>query len=176
MLSRGRIFLGILCSLALLALPVQAQKRLEDPQTHCDPFYGTDIGPSILALPDGTWQTVSSDCTATAGCDEYFDFQCAGGEVVSFTFCSQGGSASWDTGISTFSGAGFPTIEDCNDDTCDLQSELDWNVPDGAVYRMRVGGFGGASGSYTLAYNLPATCTILGALPVELEWVEVEKK
>ena len=162
------------CAVLVSVTPSAAQKPQETPESHCDASYAVDIGPNVTAQPDGTWQTVSGDCTGISGCDHYFDFTCLGGEAVILSFCQMGGTADFDTGLSTWSGAGFPTQESCNDDTCSLLSEVSWTVPAGGTYRMRVGAFGGGSGTYTLAYQMPATCTIENAIPAELTEFEVE--
>ena len=152
----------LICMVATTGVAV-AQKWVEAPRTHCDPNYTTDIGPTILAQPDGTIQTVSGDCTLISGCDDYFDITCSAGDTLFMTFCSGGGTAGFDTGLSTWSGAGFPTMEACNDDTCGLQSELTFVFPATDTFRARIGGFAGANGPYTLAYSAPAGCIITGA-------------
>jgi len=162
----------VFCGLLLLTLPVAAQKQSIEPDTHCDPNFGTDIGGNFAGQSNGAFITVAGDCTATPGCDDYFDLNCAGGETITATFCANGGSSPFDTGISTWDGG---TNLDCNDDTCGLQSELTTALPAAAgTYRVRIGGFGGDAGAYTLAFQAPATCTIVGAVPVTLQSVEVE--
>lgn len=158
---------------ALIALPALAQKPGGAPETHCDPnFTGNDLGPSFPGQSNGSFILVSGDCSATPGCDDYFDIACAGGETITGSFCSNGGTADFDTGISTWSGT---TNLDCNDDTCGLQAELTTVLPAApGTYRVRIGGFGGDSGTYTLAFQAPATCSIVGGVPVTLQSVDVE--
>jgi hypothetical protein len=156
----------------LLAVPAMAQKTSVVPTTHCDPNFGTDIGANFPGQSNGVFITVAGDCTATPGCDDYFDLDCAGGETITATFCNNGGSSPFDTGISTWNGG---TNLDCNDDSCGLQSELVTALPGAAgTYRVRIGGFGGDSGPYTLAFQAPSSCTIVGAVPVTLQSIDVE--
>jgi hypothetical protein len=127
--------------------------------THCDPIFNTDIGPN-MDPPNGGAQAVADDCTGDPGCNDYFDMILAAGDTVSLSFC---GLATWDTGLSVWSGAGFGTLEACNDDFCGLQSQLAFVAPAAGTYRMRVGGFGGSNGSYTLQYSATAGSVIIGA-------------
>jgi hypothetical protein len=156
-----RICVTLLC-LSVAAVPASAQKGPESPETHCDPVFNTDVGSAIGVQPDGTWQTYSGDCTADGGCNDYFEITCSAGATLDLSFCSNGGTADWDTGLSIWSADGS-VMEDCNDDSCSLQSELSWVFPADMTVWMRVGGFGDASGAYTLAYSAPADCVISGA-------------
>ncbi|MFT6107911.1 MAG: hypothetical protein ACJA2W_000820 [Planctomycetota bacterium] len=69
------------------------------------------------------------------------------------------GSA-YDSALEIFSGAcGSLTLEECNDDACSQQSSVSIPVTAavGAIYYIRVGGFGGATGSgQILAFEGPA--------------------
>lgn len=157
--------------LLLLSLPAAAQKAEVVPSNHCDPEFASDIGMNFASQPNGSFVTASGDCTATPGCDDYFDITCAGGETVTATFCSNGGTADFDTGLSSWNGV---AQIDCNDDTCALLSEMSTVIPAAGTFRIRIGGFGTGSGTYTVAVQAPATCSIVGALPVTLQTVEVE--
>lgn len=152
----------VLICLCAVAVPAWAQKGPEDPETHCDPVFNTDIGPAIMVQPDGTWQNYAGDCTGDNGCNDYLEITCPAGSTLDLSFCANGGAASWDTGLSIWSAAGT-VMEDCNDDTCGLQSELSWVFPADMSVWMRVGGFAGSNGPYTLAYQAPAGCVITGA-------------
>jgi hypothetical protein len=129
--------------------------------THCDATFNTDIGP-IMDQPNGTTQTVSEDCTGDNGCNDYFDIILAASDPLSLTLCGPNGTANFDTGLSVWSGPpGFTTQQSCNDDFCGLQSQLNFVAPAAGTYRVRIGGFGGSSGSYTLAYTAPSSSTIV---------------
>ena len=136
---------------------------------HCSAIYNTDIGP-MMETPDGTIQTVSEDCTGDSGCNDYFDMILAAGDQVFLTFCSSGGTANFDTGLSVWSGPpGFISNRACSDDFCAFLSQVTFVASVAGTYRMRIGGFSGASGSYTLAYSAPLGSTIIGAIPICFE-------
>jgi hypothetical protein len=48
----------------------------------------------------------------------------------------------------------------CNDDSCDLQSTIEATVTPGATYLIRVAGFGGATGSFTVTTSYPPPPTL----------------
>lgn len=163
---------GLYCFIALAALvavPALADKA-PGPENHCDPEFVFDIGPLFLQQPNGSFITTSNDCTVRPGCDDYFDLVCGGGETVTVSFCQGGGSAAWDTGLSNWVGG---VLDQCSDDFCGLQSEITFSAVAGSQ-RVRVGGFADDSGPYTLAINAPSTCDITGAVPVELQNIDVE--
>lgn len=122
---------------------------------HCSAVFSTNIAP-FMAQPNGTFQIVSQDCTGDAGCNDYFDITLLAGDTLNLTFCSNGGTATFDTALSVWDGPGFGTLRVCNDDFCGLLSQVTFVAPADGIYRVRVGGFGAASGRYTLAYRAPA--------------------
>ena len=64
----------------------------------------------------------------------------------------------YDSTIEAFSGtcAGLTSLG-CNDDSCGLQSAVGFPVTMGTTYFIRVGGFGGATGSFPLNINVTPT-------------------
>jgi hypothetical protein len=123
-----------------------------------------------MDFPNGSTQVVSEDCTGDPGCNDYFDVVLEAGDPLSLSFCPTDGSANFDTGLSLWSGPGFSTLLACNDDFCGLSSQLNFTAPAAGIYRVRIGGFSGDSGSYTLAYTAPAGSTIIGAgLRIEID-------
>ena len=161
-----------LCSLAmaLLVMPISAQQ-----ETHCQDTFLTDIG-SLMFQPNGSFQTVTRNCSGNPSCDDYFDISCPQGAQLTLTFCSNGGTANFDTGISVWSGGSFDFQEGCNDDACaGFLSTLVFDVPATGDYRVRIGSQElSEAGSYILAYQAPESCEILGAIPVELQSIEIE--
>jgi hypothetical protein len=139
----------------------------------CEASFGADIGGLLAGPGTGTWTTVSRDCSASPGCDDYFHLQCPAGALVQTTFCHHGGSASWDTGLSAWA-PGHQTLLFCNDDACGEQSDMVWTVQSEGLHHVRIGGAGGASGPYTLAVNIPTNCSVEIVIPVELQSFEVE--
>ena len=172
----SRKSLAIVGVLVLTALPAGAQKTSIAPETHCDPsFTGSDIGASFPGQSNGIYVTASSDCTGVPGCDDYFDIACAGGETITVSFCNGGGTADFDTGLSTWDSGLGPVFLDCDDDTCAQLSDLTTVLPSTPdTYRVRIGAFGAAGGTYTVAFRAPASCSILGVVPVTLQSVEVQ--
>lgn len=133
---------------------------------HCDPNFITDIGPDMNTAngqPNGAIQTFAGDCTGTSGCGDYFDLSMQNAAEFFGTFCSDGGSAAWDTGISVWGPNDFSINAACNDDVCGLASELAYTATSAGVYRVRIGGFGGDNGPYTLAYSAPLGTGLAGA-------------
>ena len=100
--------------------------------------------------------------------DQHFLFGGSGcvGQTITFTTC---GLANFDTGLSVsayddddtrrLSGGG--NLLACNDDYCGLQSTLAFTIPDDHVYLLRVGGFGGSTGSGSVSWTeVPAACSV----------------
>jgi hypothetical protein len=131
--------------------------------THCDPCPDVE---SVLN-PTGAWQTIAGSTANASNGDYSYQFCAIADGGYGFSFCQQGGTADFDTGLSiwTLQGAacGGTTPIACVDDFCGLLSELIWIAPADGMYVLRVGGFGGATGDYVLAYY-GRTC---GATAVE---------
>ena len=69
---------------------------------------------------------------------------------------------SYDSKLDVYTGAcGSLTSVACNDDACGLQSTVTWASTAGVTYRIRVHGFAGATGAFTLA----VTCATSLAAP-----------
>ncbi|MBD3638481.1 MAG: T9SS type A sorting domain-containing protein [Crocinitomicaceae bacterium] len=111
---------------------------------------GGTNGGAIAPAPTSTYQTMSvSDGTyytfdvATAGCDSYV-----------FTFCSNGGSASFDTQITILDNSGSPVAGGYNDDFCSLQSQVTWTPTTTGTYRILIMTYNcsNSGNSGTLAY------------------------
>ena len=145
---------------AILAMPTPARA------THCNATFNQDIGPG-MGQPTGSIQLYSGNCSGSSGCNQYFDITLNAGGAVFLSFCSSGGFASWDTGFSAWDGAGYTAMRMCVDDTCGLQTETTFVAPYTGTFRIRVGGWGGSSGAYTLAWSAPAGSVIGGAGPID---------
>lgn len=107
---------------------------------------------------NGPFTTVGSTTSAPAwscasgGNDIWFTYVAGGAGTLTVSTC---GVASWDTAIQVFSGScGALTSVACNDDSCSLQSQVSIPVTLGTYY-VRVGGFGGATGSFSLNVSGP---------------------
>jgi hypothetical protein len=83
----------MVCGAALGALMVAASAL--PASATCDLAYTTTrLGLPAMAQPDGTFQTITRDCTGIAGCSDYFDINLEAGDTLYLTFCERnGGSA-----------------------------------------------------------------------------------
>ncbi len=134
----------------------------------CDPIFTTRIGPPSMAQPNGSFQTVSEDCTGLAGCSDFFDVELQENDQLDLTFCSDGGTASFNTDISIWKGPQFDDLEECSEATCGSLTDLTFFAPDAGTYRVRIGRVGPfpplfPGGPYTLAYSGPIGSTIAPA-------------
>ena len=138
--------------------------------THCNANFSTDIS-GVLNPFNPSPQTLTRTCTIS-GCDDYFDMSLLAGQSVTLSFCNNGGTSNFDTGLSAWNGAGFTTNLVCVDDVCGLNSEMTFVAPANDTYRFRIGGFSGASGTYTLAYSASfSQAPVAGVeIPTVSEW------
>jgi len=155
-----RAVLVVALVLGLLAVAAPAARA------QCVDSFSQDIGASMTDSA-GSWRTFSGNCSGLYSCEHYFDLYIPAGASFDVSLCNMGGSAGWDTTLGVYGGASFSTQHWCDDDGClfGLQSEISLiaNVSD--IYRVRIGGYWGASGSYTIAYrwdwgvSLVSACT-----------------
>ncbi len=120
---------------------------------------GSASGSTVLANVDGP----ATSCTGgTVGPDVWYTIV-GNGTPITASLCG----SSYDTKIDVYTGAcGVLTnIGGCNDDFCGLQSQMTWTSTLGVVYRIRVHGFGGSTGNFTLAVTCLATPPPCLALP-----------
>lgn len=93
-----------------------------------------------------------SSCAGTGDVlDVWFSITVATGGVVTFDTI---GGATWDTTLSAFSACDGVELA-CNDDTNGLQSRINVNFAMGQTVLIRVAGFGGASGPFTMHVSAP---------------------
>jgi hypothetical protein len=116
-------------------------------QTSClnCPSYDFSINPAT------TWQTHSSSHPAN-GCKMYRISVTPGYEYTFKTGCGDGATANYDTYLELFNTSCNIIIS--NDDGCESsRSKITWTATSSGYVYLRVKGFSGAGGSYTLAYN-----------------------
>ncbi|MFT7073848.1 MAG: hypothetical protein ACJAX3_002848, partial [Patiriisocius sp.] len=119
---------------------------------------------SAACLFDGN-QTFSGTISPTAAYQtqtnvssgNYFTINTVCGSTYNFTFCSNGGSASWDTQITVLNTAGNTQLA-YNDDACGLQSNISYTATTTGtiqvlISRWNCNNTGGSTGA-TLAYNV----------------------
>jgi hypothetical protein len=106
--------------------------------------------------------TLSGTLTPTAGYQtvsvtngNYYNVNVSCGSSYNFTFCSNGGSASWDTQITLLDNAGVTTLA-YNDDNCGLQSNVSYTATSTGTIRVLISLYScnnGGGNTATLAYN-----------------------
>ena len=125
---------------------------------------GTNSG-ALSPAPSGTFQTMGvSDgnfYTFTVGTVTGCSFP-----TYTFTFCSNGGNASYDTQITILDNSG--TVQAYNDDFCGLQSQVNFTPTSAGTYRVLINRFNctNGGGAATLAYQVstPAGSSALFSL------------
>jgi len=127
-----------------------------------------------IVLVDGTNGSFSSAGAFTSspswGCasggnDVWFSYTAQGSGTLSVSTC---GLSGYDTALQMFSGScGSLTSIACNDDSCSLQSTVSASVTAGTYY-IRVGGYNGATGSFSLDVSGPSAPPTPPAAPSSL--------
>ncbi len=113
-------------------------------------FGGAQVSAGTLT-PTAAYQTVSGVSNG-----QYFTINAVCGSVYNFTFCSNGGTAGWDTQITVLASNGTTSLA-YNDDNCGLQSNVSYTAASsGTIYVLITEYFCNFDGSFsgaTLAYN-----------------------
>jgi len=133
----------VLVSFAL-ALPVEAQGS--DSCTTPTAISGE----GVFAF-DSTAATTGSQGQSNCGTfgavhrDIWFVWTAPEDGQASLSLC---GTASFDTEVLAYSGAGCPggNALACNDDACGLQSQIGWEVASGTTYTIQLGSYPGSAG------------------------------
>ncbi|MEO0652261.1 MAG: hypothetical protein AAFZ65_16425 [Planctomycetota bacterium] len=115
--------------------------------------------PIFEGLTDGsnsgaTDSPVGPQCSAFGpiGSDVWYAYTPETSGTVIAGFCAAGAGATFDTAMSAYSGTCDSLVElACNDDSCDLLSEISFEANGGETYYIAVGGFGGEQGDFTLS-------------------------
>jgi hypothetical protein len=115
-------------------------------------------GSSGTITPTTSWQTL----TVRGG--KYYTFTAAPCNAYTFTFCSNGGSASWDTQITINDNSNNPVAGGFNDDYCSLQSSLTWTPTTGGTYRVYITQYpcGNNATNATMAYSYVSLSNVAG--------------
>ncbi|TNF00526.1 MAG: hypothetical protein EP322_01260, partial [Bacteroidetes bacterium] len=113
-------------------------------------FGGAQVNAGTLT-PTAGYQTVSGVSNG-----QYFTINAVCGSVYNFTFCSNGGNASWDTQITVLASNGTTSLA-YNDDNCGLQSNVSYTATNsGTIYVLITEYYCNFDGTFTgatLAYN-----------------------
>lgn len=107
----------------------------------------------------GTLVPTAAYQTQAVSNGQYYVVNVSCGSTYNFTFCSNGGTAAWDTQI-TINQTNNTTQIAYNDDACGLQSNVSWTATFNGTIHVLISLYscnnaGGSSG--TLAYNVTST-------------------
>jgi len=98
-----------------------------------------------------------ASCVNGGSASWWFTVSSAVAGSATFTMCSGGGSATYDSALAIYTGScGSLSLAACNDDTCGLVSEVVFPMAACTTYYVRVHGFGGGTGAFNLNYIPPA--------------------
>ena len=145
------IRITITLAIAVLAIPVsvvQAQPANDQCANAIEVFVDTPIAGTSV----GASGTNLSSCAGSGDVNDVWYYFIPGEDgLATFSLC---GSASWDTTLSVFASCGGAELG-CDDDACgDLRSTTTVGVLMGQTYYVRVAGYGGATGTFTLTATL----------------------
>lgn len=99
--------------------------------------------------PTPSFQTHSASLASYNDCNNY-SFSVVAGTVYEWTTCAPGGGG-FDTMLDLF--ASSCSLMTSVDDSCGLLSRITWTATYTGTVRLRVRGYGGSFGSYTLAFR-----------------------
>ena len=124
-----------------------------DPEpVNCEDVQEVDITDTVEGDTSGLKNTGSASCGSSARSpDAIFRHVATQACLLTLSTCG----SSYDTVLSIHSGCP-PTEENelaCNDDSCALQSTVGYEVEPGESYWIRVSGYNGASGNFTLGLS-----------------------
>lgn len=143
---------------ATLASSAMAQITNDD----CSTAIGVNSGLNGPFSTVGATTSVPAWPCANGANDIWFSCVAISSGTLSVDLCAL---ASWDTALQVLSGScGALVSLGCNDDSCGTQSQLsNIAITAGATYYIRVGGFGGATGSFSLNVSGPVAASASAA-------------
>ncbi|MFT6923284.1 MAG: hypothetical protein ACJA1C_002294 [Crocinitomicaceae bacterium] len=113
-------------------------------------FDGNETSAGTIS-PTAAYQTATGVSSGN-----YFTINAVCGTTYNFTFCSNGGSATWDTQITVLNAAGNTQLA-YNDDNCGLQSNISYTANASGPIQVLISQYScnnlGSSTGATLAYN-----------------------
>ena len=116
--------------------------------------FGYQISPSV------NWQTHSASTTGSInGENKYKVYLTANNHYIFKTGCGDGATANYDTYLELYNSNGTQLAYD--DDGCNYHSsKIEYTPTSSGYVYLVVSGYGGETGSYTLAYRNLVSCTI----------------
>lgn len=151
-LSFVPIHFFLIIAYLLLPLQVLAQTAIPTPNLVCLGAVPINLGDSVNGSTVGSPESFDTSCQGPDGPDNLYVFTLPYPANVDINTCSA--NTNFDTVLTLLSGCDPPVEVTCNDDSCDLQSDVTATLPAGTYYIV-VGGFDGDSGQYQL--NLTGT-------------------
>ncbi|MBL8899369.1 MAG: hypothetical protein JNM84_17160 [Planctomycetes bacterium] len=130
-----------------------------------------ECGNAIALVPgsNGPYSTATATTSSPAwpcaggGNDLWFTYDAACSGTVVFDTCN---AASFDTAMQVFDGpCGNLVSLGCNDDSCGLSSTVSISAIEGRRYTVRVGGFNGARGTFSVNLTVPQGSGSFQTLP-----------
>ncbi|MFN0009686.1 MAG: hypothetical protein ACKVXR_17465 [Planctomycetota bacterium] len=113
----------------------------------------TGMGPFAGTTVNATTDGVAGAC-GQAGQDVWYNWTSCFTGSADATFCAaDGASAAHDSIAYVYAGVGCAPVGatlGCNDDFCGLQSKVTFAATAGSVHKIRVGGFGTATGAFSM--------------------------
>ncbi len=153
--SRCRPFspavLAAACTLAVAAAPAAMGQSNACADAPLVAVPGSVSGTTVGATADG-----ADDCVNCSTADVWVKFSSPFDQDVIATMC---GMASWDTLLSLHTGCPGNAANQvgCNDDACSQRSTLRVTVQAGQTYYLRISGWCGATGSFTVGLSYAQT-------------------
>ena len=131
---------------------------------------GDDCSAAVPVVGVGTFPFDTTGATSGSpalpcglgGSDVWFSWVAPSTGTALFTLCN---GTTADSVIAAWAGSGCPggTALACNDDTCNFQSQVTFQVTSGSSYMLQIGGFNGqviGAGTFDLSIiQPPAPCT-----------------
>jgi len=118
-----------------------------------DPLQGDDCSDAITTQidhiyrgsTDGATGSETSTCSYDDTADVWYSITPQNSGEITISLCG----SLFDTSLAVYDACGGTELA-CNDDYCGLQSEIDIDVTAGNTYLIRIAGYGGETGEYTL--------------------------
>lgn len=104
----------------------------------------------------GTLNPTVAYQTQAVSSGQYYVVNVSCGNTYNFTFCSNGGTAGWDTQLTLIDATGATELV-YSDDFCGLLSEVSWTAPTSGTVRILISQYfcdNSGSSSGTMAYNM----------------------
>lgn len=144
------------------SVAVVIPEQVPPPNDNCSNAIAVSDGATsfsnVFATTDGPSEPLSCTFFGDSGVesDVWYRYTASCTGTVTASLCG----SSYDTKLALYPGTSCPSqsgsVLACNDDSCDLQSEIKVQANAGDTFLVRIGGFGGAQGNGTLDVSCKA--------------------